>query len=203
MTKKKTLNPTHRKTTTKKVSPFYRNLLPEVTIYTDGSASHTSRWGGWAFVIIFPDGFEVERYGNTKETTNNAMELMAAVQGIKSFKSPKRIRLISDSAYLVNTLAMQWWRDWEKRGFVNRAGSPTPNKELWQDLIELSRYHIITPVKIKGHSGDTFNDRCDKLAKMARKAGQQGIDPDVRQVNTISKRPSRRWQLEQREKEGK
>jgi ribonuclease HI len=200
MARKRTLNRTPRKRsrTTKKGSPFYRNLLPEVTIYTDGSASHTSRWGGWSFIIIFPDGFEIARYGNCSDTTNNAMELMAAAEGMKYFKSPKRIKLVSDSAYLVNTLALKWWKDWEERGFIGRNGQPTPNKELWQELIDLSKFHIIEPIKIKGHSGDVYNERCDKLAKRARKAAQLGVDPDVKQVNRVSKRPSRRWQLSQK-----
>lgn len=180
-------------------SPFYKTLLPDVSIYTDGSASHTSRYGGWSFIAIFDDGFEVIRYGSEVDTTNNAMELRAAIEGMSYFRSPKKIKLVSDSAYLINTLEQKWWKDWEKRGFIGRNGKPTPNKELWIQLIELSKYHTIIPTKIKGHSGDINNERCDKLAKRARKAAQLGIDPEEKTVNRISKRRSRVYTLKEKE----
>lgn len=185
-----------KKPPTETYSPFYKDKLKEVSIWTDGSASHTSRYGGWAYLILFPDGYEETGSGGCKEVTNNAMELEAAIQGILRFKSPKVIYLYSDSAYLVNTLDLEWWKDWESRGYKNRNGRPTPNQDRWKKLVDLSRIHIIKPIKVKAHSGDPHNETCDKLAKRARKAVQQGVSPDrISEPNRVSKRKSRPFTL--------
>lgn len=182
-------------------SPFYKQLLDEVELYTDGSASHTNRHGGWAFILTFSDGYEIIRSGHVEDTTNNAMELKAAIEGMRFFKSPRRIKLYSDSAYMINALLQGWWKEWEKNGFLRRDGSPTPNKELWQELVALSRFHLIEPIKVKGHNGDPNNERCDKLAKQARKAGQAGVPlSQMNSVNRISKRQSRKITLAAKKK---
>ena len=192
------------RTKRKDFSPFYKELLTEVELYTDGSASHTNKHGGWAYILTFPDGFEIVRSGHQANTTNNAMELRAAVEGMKFFKSPKRIKLYSDSAYMVNALLLGWWKEWEKNNFLRRDGTPTPNKELWQELVALSRFHLIEPIKVKGHNGDANNERCDKLAKQARKAGQAGVSvEEIRPVNRISKRQSRPITLAEKRRQGR
>lgn len=200
---KKLPKTTRNQSRTKKrqvVSPFYRELLDEVELYTDGSASHTNRFGGWAFILTFSDGYEVIHSGWDRDTTNNAMELKAAVEGMKFFKSPKRIKLYSDSAYMINALLQGWWKEWERNDFLRRDGTPTPNKELWIELVALSRFHLIEPIKVKGHDGIVNNERCDKLAKQARKAGTAGVPIHaVKSVNRISKRKSRPMTLRQKQ----
>lgn len=200
--RKRTQFLTKRNQRGEKPSPLYKSLLPKVDIYTDGSASHTSKHGGWAYVIIFPDGFEAIHSGHCTSTTNNAMELYAAIQALKSFNSPKKIDLYSDSAYMVNALNFKWWKEWEKANWIRRDGVPTPNKELWIELIALCKFHLVNPIKVKAHDGDKYNDLCDKMAKQARKAGQLGKSPDeIRQVNRVSKRASRPFTLAEKAKQ--
>lgn len=193
MTPRKT-RPTNRK------SPFYKKRLPGVDVWTDGSASHTSKYGGWAYLILFEDGWKETGSGGVSNVTNNAMELEAAIQAISRFRSPKVVNLFSDSAYLVNTLDLGWWKEWEARGYMSRSGRPTPNKDRWLRLIDLSRIHIINPIKVKAHSGDVNNEVCDKMAKRARKAIQQGVPIDsTKEPNRVSKRKSRPYTLSLRE----
>lgn len=177
-------------------SPFYKKRLPGVDVWTDGSASHTSKYGGWAYLILFEDGWEETGSGGVSNVTNNAMELEAAIQAMSRFRSPKVVNLYSDSAYLVNTLELGWWREWEARGYMNRSGRQTPNKDRWLRLIDLSRIHVINPIKVKAHSGNINNEACDKMAKRARKAIQQGVPIDsIKEPNRVSKRKSRPYTL--------
>lgn len=99
------------------------------------------------------------------------MELKAAVEGIKHLSNKKcKIELYSDSAYMINSLKNEWWKDWEKNGWMKRNGEVTPNSSLWKELILLLEINKVEFIKVKAHSGDKLNDYCDKLAKEARKS---------------------------------
>lgn len=145
--------------------------LPQYYLYTDGSSSHITREGGWAYIILSEDGFETQDFGYVTDTTNNGMELRAAIEGLKYMNkyNESYIHLYSDSAYVINTLANSWWKEWLSRGWRSMSGEPTPNTTLWTELISLYETHVVNLVKIRGHSGDKMNDYCDKLAKAARK----------------------------------
>jgi len=140
-------------------------------LYADGSASHITRTGGWAFIIQSDEGLIAQDAGWIPETTNNAMEICAVVQGLKYFKKEAHIVVYSDSAYLVNTMNNEWWKEWENRGWKKHDGKETPNKKHWKEIIALTDKHNVEFVKVKAHNGDTLNERCDKLAKEARKFG--------------------------------
>lgn len=129
-----------------------------------------TRQGGWAYVVLDEDGNTREGHGYLFDTTNNAMELKAAIEGLKSLGTEKHnVYLLSDSAYMVSALQKKWWKEWAKAGW-RKGNAKTPNAKLWRELIKLTKYHAVEPVKVKAHSGDYFNDRCDKLAKAARHA---------------------------------
>lgn len=144
--------------------------LPLYHLYTDGSSSHVTNEGGWAFIIIDDNGFLAQGYGYELNATNNSMELKAAIEGVK-FLSDKQceIELYSDSAYMINSIKHSWWKDWEQNNWVKRNGRVTPNSSLWKELVTLLDINPVEFIKVKAHSGDKLNDYCDKLAKEARK----------------------------------
>jgi ribonuclease HI len=149
--------------------------LPLYYLYTDGSSSHVTNEGGWAFIVIDSNhDFFAQGYGYELNATNNSMELKAAIEGIK-FLSEKQceIELFSDSAYMINSIKNSWWKDWEQNDWVKRNGQVTPNSFLWKELVTLLDINPVEFIKVKAHSGDKLNDYCDKLAKEARK--NQGV----------------------------
>lgn len=137
---------------------------PRVTIYTDGACSGNPGPGGWAAVII-RDGIVEEISGGEEQTTNQRMELRAALEALKCLAWPSRVELFSDSAYLVNAFRQDWFSRWQKNGWLNAARKQVANQILWQELLALSERHELTWHKLKGHSGHAYNDRCDKLAR--------------------------------------
>jgi ribonuclease HI len=146
--------------------------LPTVFhLYADGSASHLTQDGGWAFIIQSDEGLIAQDAGHIPGTTNNAMEIYAIVQGLKHFSKRSHVIVYSDSAYVVNTMNNEWWKEWQKNGWKKQSGKETPNKNYWEEIISLVGKHDVEFVKVKAHNGDTLNERCDKLAKEARKWG--------------------------------
>lgn len=103
------------------------------------------------------------------------MEIYAAIRGLASLPYGSVVSIYSDSAYLVNTMRNEWWRDWKAADWIKKDGTETPNKAFWVQLIDLCEKHDVTFVKVQGHSGDWINERCDYLAKHARKAVEKGI----------------------------
>jgi ribonuclease HI len=149
-------------------------MLPEAVIFTDGSSSPKSKRGGWAAIVMLPNLF-VELCGNEDDTTNNRMEMMAAIQGLKELKRPHKVYLCSDSAYLLNSLRERWYNRWfADEAFFDNAYAkqmgryPRPNMDLWRIMASLAEFHEIECVKVKGHSGDEWNERVDKLCVQAR-----------------------------------
>lgn len=144
--------------------------MKEVTIYTDGACSGNPGPGGWGAVLIYGNVTK-EISGGEKVTTNNKMELTAPIEALKLLKEPCKVKLYSDSAYLINCFKEKWHAGWERNGWVNSKKEPVANKELWQELLSLSRIHEIEWLKVKGHAGDQWNERCDELARAATPKG--------------------------------
>lgn len=154
----------------------------EAIIYTDGSSGNNGD-GGWATIVATPY-FGIEICGWAAETTNNRMEMMAAIKGMKLLGSDSfKVHLVSDSAYLLNSLKHKWYLKWleEEEAFYKKGHVPNkwkqgqgwiatrPNLDLWRIIQELDELHEITTIKVKGHSGHEHNERVDKLAVSARK----------------------------------
>lgn len=112
-----------------------------------------------------------ELSGYDPATTNQRMELTAAIEALKALKEPCRVRLHSDSAYLINAFHRHWLDRWQVNGWRNIRKEPVENQDLWQELLTLARRHSVEWVKVRGHSDNAHNNRCDKLARAAIAAG--------------------------------
>ncbi|RJX21368.1 MAG: ribonuclease HI [Desulforudis sp.] len=141
--------------------------MKEAIIYTDGACSGNPGPGGWAAVIIEGDR-QREISGSEKETTNQRMELKAALEALRVLDGTHdQVTLVSDSAYLVNCFRDRWYERWDRNGWVNAKKQPVQNRDLWQELISLAGRHQVRFVKTKGHSNDELNNRADALAREA------------------------------------
>ena len=142
--------------------------MEEVIIYTDGACSGNPGPGGWGALLMYKDT-KKEITGGKKETTNNIMELTAVIEGLKLLKFPCKVKLYSDSAYVVNGFNQKWIYGWIKNGWKNSSKEPVKNKELWQELYNLTQKHEVEFIKVKGHADNEYNNRCDELARNAIK----------------------------------
>lgn len=140
--------------------------LPRVEIATDGACKGNPGRGGWGAVLRAADGRERELSGGEKVTTNNRMELMAAIEGLNALKRPCRVILSTDSRYVMDGLT-KWIKGWQKNGWKTAAKQPVKNAELWQELLAAAKPHRIEWVWVKGHAGHPDNERADKLASDA------------------------------------
>jgi ribonuclease HI len=140
----------------------------KVIIYTDGACSGNPGKGGWGTLLMYGDAVR-ELSGYDPATTNNRMEIMAAIRGLQALKEPCRVELYSDSAYLVNAINEGWLNRWLKNGWKTASKKPVENIDLWQDIVKLIRLHRVTFHKVKGHSDNPHNNRCDELARSAIK----------------------------------
>jgi len=136
----------------------------KVTIYTDGACSGNPGPGGYGAILMYNEVVK-EISGGEKNTTNNRMELMAAIEALKLLKMPCEVDLYSDSAYLINCFNNNWLEGWKKKGWVNSKREKVKNIELWQELDELNKIHKIKWIKVKGHADNQYNNRCDELAR--------------------------------------
>lgn len=140
--------------------------MKQVEIYTDGACSGNPGPGGWGAVLIY--GEHVREYsGGHEHTTNQRMELQAAIEALSLLKEPCDVTLYSDSAYLVNCFKQGWHLNWVKNGWKNSKGKPVENQELWKQILELMNTHQVTYEKVKGHADNKWNNRCDELAVAA------------------------------------
>ena len=142
--------------------------MEEVTIYTDGACSGNPGPGGWGAMLMYKKK-KKEISGGKENTTNNVMELTAVIEGLKLLKFPCKVKLYSDSAYVVNAFIQKWIYGWIKNGWKNSSKEPVKNKELWQELYELTKTHEVEFIKVKGHADNEYNNRCDELARNAIK----------------------------------
>ncbi len=145
--------------------------LKRVVLYTDGACSGNPGAGGWGAVLLYGE-HKRELSGGERETTNNRMELTAAIRGLERLKYPCQVDLYSDSAYTVNGFLEGWIYGWEKNGWRKADNKPVLNDDLWRRLLELARMHRVTFHKVKGHADNELNNRCDELARAAIKALQ-------------------------------
>lgn len=129
-----------------------------------GHVLETQALGGWGVILIF-EGKSKELSGGSKDTTNNIMELKAVIEGLKALKYPCEVNLYSDSAYVINAFVKEWIYGWEKKGWKNSSKEEVKNKELWQELLKLTKIHKVEFIKVKGHADNEYNNRCDELAK--------------------------------------
>ena len=137
--------------------------MKTVTLYTDGACSGNPGPGGWGAILIYKD-IRKEMSGGDKETTNNKMELTAAIEGLSALKEPCRVQLYSDSKYLIDGITKGWARSWRAKGWKKSDGKPALNVDLWEKILELDEYHEIEYIWVKGHAGNPNNERCDRLA---------------------------------------
>ena len=142
--------------------------MKQVTIYTDGACSGNPGPGGWGAVLLFK-GFRREISGYEPLTTNNRMELTAAIEALSALKEPCSVRLYSDSSYLVNAFSQRWLDGWQRHNWLKSDKKPVENRELWEKLLELTGVHSVEWIKVKGHADNKENNRCDELATLAIK----------------------------------
>ena len=140
--------------------------MEEVTIYTDGACSGNPGPGGWGAILMYKDN-KREISGGKKDTTNNVMELTAVIEALKLLKYPCKVNVYSDSAYVVNAFLQHWINGWQRNNWKTSDKKDVKNKELWQELIELTKVHDVTFFKVKGHADNEYNNRCDELARNA------------------------------------
>jgi len=139
--------------------------LPEVTVYCDGASRGNPGPGGWAAVLLFAQGVERVLKGGEKDTTNNRMELTAALQALRALSEPFAVTFVTDSSYLMNGATI-WLPGWKKRNWKRKEGA-LANIDLWQALDIEMQHHQVRWEWVRGHSGDRYNERADKEAKSA------------------------------------
>jgi ribonuclease HI len=136
-----------------------------VEIYTDGACSGNPGPGGWGAILRF-NGVEKEMSGGDPETTNNRMEMMAAISALEALKRPCIVDIYTDSSYVRDGIT-KWIWGWQKRGWKTADKKPVKNVELWQRLLEALKTHKVEWHWVKGHAGHPENERCDELARQA------------------------------------
>ena len=138
----------------------------KVIIYTDGACSGNPGPGGWGAILQYGANTR-EISGFERETTNQRMELTAAAEALSALKEPCLVDLYSDSAYLINAFQQNWLGRWQQNGWLNAKKKPVENQDLWLSLLDLTSRHQIKWLKVKGHSGQELNEKCDELARKA------------------------------------
>lgn len=142
-----------------------------VEIFTDGACSGNPGPGGYGSILKY-GGKTKEIYGYDLHTTNNRMEMMAVIEALRLLKRPCKIRIVTDSNYVVKGMT-QWLPGWLKRNWVNSQKKPVLNRDLWEMLLDLSGPHEIEWIWVRGHAGHKENERCDELAKKGIKTGME------------------------------
>jgi ribonuclease HI len=139
---------------------------PTIDVYTDGGCRSNPGVGGWAAVIYEgPEPREI--WGAERQITNNQMELRAAIEALRTLDKPSKVRLFSDSAYLINCMNEAWYLKWERNGWKTSKKKPVENRELWRELLDLAGRHDVKWIKIDGHAGIAANERCHALVQLA------------------------------------
>jgi ribonuclease HI len=149
--------------------------MTEVVIYTDGACSGNPGPGGWG-AVLQGGGKERELYGGEPLTTNNRMELMAAIQALETLQRPATVTLYTDSKYLLDGIT-KWIHGWQRNGWLTSAKKPVKNDDLWRRLTAAMSRHEVTWKWVKGHAGDPGNERADELAR-------RGIEEATEAVQT-------------------
>ncbi len=149
--------------------------LTPIEIYTDGACTGNPGPGGYGVVIV-EDGKEKELSGGYRLTTNNRMELIAVIEGLKTLKTPARVRLFTDSKYISDAIQLGWVDIWRAKGWRRTGKGKLLNPDLWKELVELLDQHQVELIWVKGHAGHPQNERCDRLAVQAAQQKNLLID---------------------------
>lgn len=136
---------------------------PVVTVFTDGACAGNPGPGGWGAILIYGE-HRKELCGGEPATTNNRMELMAAISALESLKQPSRVDIHTDSEYVQKGISL-WIHGWKRKGWRTAAGSPVKNAELWKRLEAAQLHHEVKWHWVKGHAGHAENERADQLAR--------------------------------------
>lgn len=142
--------------------------MKKISLFCDGSCLGNPGVGGWAYIVKFKE-HEKKEFGSVSSTTNNQMELLAAIKGLRALKEPCEVMLYTDSSYVANGLN-SWLDGWVKKEFKK-----VKNEEYWKELYRLKNYHKITAIWVRGHSGHKENEECDTMARNAALALQKEI----------------------------
>ena len=137
--------------------------MKNVEIYTDGACSGNPGMGGWGAILVY-NGREKEICGSETQTTNNRMELTAVIEALKALKEPCSVTLTTDSKYVCDAINQEWVYNWKRNGWRKADKKPALNVDLWEELLALLEKHSVKFVWVKGHNGNAYNERCDKLA---------------------------------------
>lgn len=137
--------------------------MKHVELYTDGACKGNPGPGGYAAILVY-NGAEREISGGEKETTNNQMELLAVIEGLKALKEPCEVKIFSDSKYVCDAISLGWAERWQKNGWMRNKKEPALNRGLWEQLLLLLKTHKAEFIWVKGHSDHEMNERCDRLA---------------------------------------
>ena len=137
--------------------------MKHVDIYTDGACRGTPGHGGWGAILVY-QGREKELSGGEELTTNNRMELMAAISALEGLKEPCEVTLYSDSKYMIDSITKGWVYSWRDKGWKKADKSPALNPDLWERLLALLEKHTVEFIWVRGHNGHAYNERCDTLA---------------------------------------
>jgi ribonuclease HI len=140
--------------------------MKQVILYTDGGCIHNPGPGGYG-VVLLHDSHRKELSGGFRRTTNNRMEIFAAIAGLRALKEPCSVTLYSDSQYLVYAMQKGWARRWQAKGWMRSNKEKAINPDLWECLLELCAVHTVRFEWVRGHAGQGENERCDRLAKAA------------------------------------
>ena len=146
--------------------------MKQVKIYTDGACSGNPGPGGWAAVLLYKDN-RLEISGYEPQTTSNRMELMAPIQALHRLKMPCEVKVFSDSAYLIDTFQKNWIGSWVKNNWIRSNKKAVINEDLWKEILALTEIHSVEWIKVRGHSDDVLNNRCDELARLEIKRHTQ------------------------------
>jgi ribonuclease HI len=146
-----------------------------VTIYTDGACLGNPGPGGYGIVLLY-QAHKKELSGGYRKTTNNRMEIMAAIVGLEALKKKCEVKLYSDSEYLVKAMSKGWAKRWQASGWKRNKREKAVNPDLWQKLLQLCEYHEVKFSWVKGHAGTPENIRCDKLAIQAAQQPDLPVD---------------------------
>ena len=137
--------------------------MKELKIYTDGACSGNPGKGGYCAILIY-NGKEKIVSGSELDTTNNRMELLAVIRGLQTLKVPCSVELFSDSQYVIDAFNKGWITNWQKNDWTTSAKTQVKNRDLWEELLRLLSIHLVRFVKVKGHSDNEYNNRCDQIA---------------------------------------
>ena len=143
--------------------------MKQLTIFTDGACSGNPGPGGWGAILLYK-GHRKELSGSEAHTTNNRMELMAAISALDALREPCSVAIYTDSAYLCRAFTEGWLEGWQRNGWKTSTKKPVENRDLWERLLKHTKTHSITWHKVKGHSDNENNNRCDALARGAIEA---------------------------------